>query len=80
MEEKQAEFLRTLIDCGASSETLLAVGMIIKTEASRKLMTKMILEEVDRGAEMNDDLIKKVFLQIMMRASEIDSNDKCQNN
>ena len=75
MEEKQKEFLRALIDCGASFETLLAVGMVIKTDASRKLMAKMILDEVDREMQANDELIKKVFVQIMM-ASEMDANDK----
>lgn len=75
MEEKQKKFLWALIDCGASFETLFAVGMVIKTEASRKLMAKMILDEVDRGVQANDELIKKVFVQIMM-ASEMDANDK----
>ena len=70
MDERQKEFLRALIDCGISMNTLLAVGMIIKTEPAMKLMAGRILAAEDRGEKITDGLVGQILVDIMMMASE----------
>ena len=70
MEERQKEFLRALIDCGLSMETLLAVGSIIKTEASMMLMAEKILVAEERGEEITDGLVLQILVDLMKMATE----------
>ena len=68
MEERQKEFLQALVDCGLSMQTLLAVGAVIQTEASRMLLTKRILEAEDNGAEITDSLVLQILANLMEQA------------
>ena len=70
MDERQAEFLRALIECGLSMETLLAVGSIINTEASMMLMTEKILLAEENGEEVTDGLVLQILVNLMKMATE----------
>lgn len=65
----QREFLSALADCGISFGSLLAVGSIIQTKSSVKLMTKRILEAYDTGAEITDGLILQILTNLMKEAT-----------
>ena len=69
MDEMQKEFLQALIDCGLSMNTLLAVGTIITTEASMKLMTSMILEAEEQGETITDSLVLQILTDIMKNST-----------
>jgi hypothetical protein len=69
MDERQKEFLQALADCGLSMGTLLAVGTVIKTEASRMLLTKRILEAEDSGAKITDSLVLQILTDLMKEAT-----------
>ena len=69
MDERQKEFLQALADCGLSMGTLLTVGTIIQTEASRMLITKRILEAEDDGAEITDKLVLQILTDLMKEAT-----------
>ena len=70
MDEMQEKFLTALSNCGISMGALIAVGSVIKTEASVKLMTRRLLEEVDNnGQEITDKLVLKVLVDLMKEAT-----------
>ena len=69
MDERQKEFLQALVDCGLSMGTLLAVGTVVQTEASRMLMTKRILEAEDNGAKITDELVLQILTDLMKEAT-----------
>ena len=68
--ERQKQFLRALIACGLSMNTLIAVGTVIRTEPSMLLMAKRILDAEVRGEEITDGLVGQVLVDIMKMASE----------
>ena len=70
MDERQKEFLQALVDCGLSMETLLAVGTVIKTEASRMLITERILAAEDNGLKITDELVLQILADLMKEATE----------
>ncbi len=68
--ERQKEFLRALRACGLSMNTLIAVGIVIRTEPSMLLMAKRILDAEDRGEKITDGLVGQILVDIMKMASE----------
>lgn len=75
MNERQKEFLRALIDCGISMNTLVVVGTLIKTETSMNMMTRMILEAENRGEKITDGLVGQILVDIMKMATENSSSN-----
>ena len=70
MVEVQEKFLMALANCGISMGALIAVGSVIRTEASAKLMTRKILDEVDNnGKEVTDELVLQILVDLMKEAS-----------
>ena len=69
MNERQEEFLRALIECGLSMETLLAVGTIINTEASMMLMAEKILRAEENGEAITDGLVLQILVDMMKMAT-----------
>lgn len=70
MGEVQEKFLMALANCGISMGALIAVGSVIRTEASAKLMTRKILDEVDNnGKEVTDELVLQILVDLMKEAS-----------
>ena len=70
MDEKQKEFLRILMDCGISANTLMAVGSVINTPDTRALMARRILEAVEMGEKMSDSLILNLLTNMMKEATQ----------
>ncbi len=68
--ERQKQFLRALIACGISTNMLIAVGIVIRTEPAMLLMAKMILDAEARGEEITDGLVGQILVDIMKMASE----------
>lgn len=71
MDEKQKEFLRILIDCGISANTLMAVGTVINTPDTRALMASRILKAVEMGEKMSDSLILGLLTNLMKEAIQM---------
>ncbi len=71
MDEKQKEFLRILIDCGISANTLMAVGTVINTPDTRALMASRILKTVEMGEKMSDSLILGLLTNLMKEAIQM---------
>lgn len=69
MDERQKEFLQALVDCELSMGTLIAVGTVVQTEASRMLMSKRILEAEDNGAKITDELVLQILVDLMKEAT-----------
>ena len=70
MTERQKEFLRALINCGISMNTLIAVGSLITTEPLMMEMSRRILEAEKAGKEVSDGLVGQILVDMMKEASE----------
>ena len=70
MTEQQKEFLRALIDCGISMNTLVAVGSIITTEPLMAEMSRRILKSEESGQEVTDGLVGKILADMMTEATQ----------
>ena len=70
MDERQAEFLHALVECGLSMGVLIALGTIIQTEASRKLFVKRLLAREDCGGTITDSVALQVLTDLMKEASD----------
>ena len=70
MIEQQKEFLRALIDCGISMNTLVAVGSLITTEPLMLEMSRRILEAEQNGQKVDDVLVGQILSDMMTEATE----------
>jgi len=70
MTERQKEFLRALIDCGISMNTLVAVGSLITTEPLMAEMSRRILEAEESGQEVTDGLVGQILTDMMAEATQ----------
>ena len=70
MTEQQKEFLRALIDCGISMNTLVAVGSLITTEPLMMEMSRRILEAEESGQEVTDGLVGQILTDMMAEATQ----------
>ena len=70
MTEQQKEFLRALIDCGISMNTLVAVGSLITTEPLMAEMSRRILEAEESGQEVTDGLVGQILTDMMAEATQ----------
>ena len=71
MDERQTEFLQALVECGLSMGTIMAIGTIIQTEASRKLFAKRLLGREDYGETITDSVALQVLTDLMKEASSL---------
>lgn len=69
MTERQKEFLRALIECGLSMNTLIAVGTLITTEPLMMEMSRRILEAEENGQEVTDGLVGQILVDMMKEAT-----------
>ena len=69
MDKRRKQFLQALVNCGVSIGPLIAVGTVIKTEASMMLMAERILAAEDRGEKITDELVLQILVDLMKEAS-----------
>ena len=69
MEKRRKQFLQALVSSGVSIGPLIAVGTVIKTEASMMLMAERILAAEDRGEKITDELVLQILVDLMKEAS-----------
>ena len=69
MTEQQKEFLRALIDCGVSMNTLIAVGSLITTDPLMREMSRRILEAENAGKKVTDGMVGQILTDMMAEAT-----------
>lgn len=63
--DRQKELLTALVRCGISMNALIAVGVVIHTDAQIAEMSRRITAEVDNGKKLTDGVVGQIMTDMM---------------